>query len=230
MWRSSILIFREYSTATSLLAGWLASFRYHFYPCLFASSTFIFNFAQTLLVFKCYFMWNYVYFFTFHFPLEHLLSNCSATEVISCNAVCDSHFSSCWYFFSFLFYRLKSKFNMPFNIYITGIVPPSIQPPNISYASESHFWFSSFHISFRWIYGFVMAAKCTFIYCRCSVMLVWCVTVVAPSFTVDIPYLMFFFVIYTILLCVSCLSFLIFEFNIFLSFFFSSLLSSRCSM
>lgn len=179
-------------------------------------------------------MWNYVYFFTFHFPLEHLLSNCSATEVISCNAVCDSHFSSCWYFFSFLFsvfYRLKSKFNMPFNIYITGIVPPSIQPPNISYASESHFWFSSFHISFRWIYGFVMAAKCTFIYCRCSVMLVWCVTVVAPSFTVDIPYLMFFFVIYTILLCVSCLSFLIFEFNIFLSFFSSllfSLLVAQC--
>lgn len=124
-----------------------------------------------------------------------------------------------------VFYRLKSKFNMPFNIYITGIVPPSIQPPNISYASESHFWFSSFHISFRWIYGFVMAAKCTFIYCRCSVMLVWCVTVVAPSFTVDIPYLMFFFVIYTILLCVSCLSFLIFEFNIFLSFFSSSLFS-----
>lgn len=101
---------------------------------------------------------------------------------------------------------------------------------HISRFQKPFLGFSSFHISFRWIYGFVMVAKCTFIYCWYLVALALShllaklpgicmfIMLVRRSFSqLHIFYSMFCFVIYTNFLCAHGLSNVNFHFSLSLS-------------
>lgn len=160
----------------------------------------------------------------FHFSLEHSLWRCCYGYTNS-NAVCDRQFSSFVLrilFFFVVFNRIGNWCLIHHSIYTSIYLSIYPYPSIVLFARQTyltilkaifgfhHFtsrFFSRFLSLSQSIYGFVMAAKCTFIYCRCCVcVLCWWAF---ASYPVDIPYLMFFFVIYTFM------PFSIFEFNFF---------------